>query len=65
MSFEGEVLELCGRCGTPLGDDPDDEPMGGPDGEPLCGECERERNFAADSETLDAADGDLDGIFDL
>ena len=65
MPLEKDAMELCGNCGTPLDDDPDDDPMGGPDGQPLCGECDRNRNFAADVETLDAADGELDGSFDL
>ena len=50
----------CSRCGAPLGDDPDDDPLGGPYGQPLCGECERNRDFAADTETLD-----LDETFDF
>ena len=65
MSLTGDELELCGRCGAPLDGDPDEDPAGGPDGEPSCGECERNRNFAADFETLDAADGTLDGSLDL
>ena len=32
----------CHRCGSPLLGDPDDEPDGGVDGLPLCGECVRE-----------------------
>ena len=36
---------LCSRCGRRLdGFDPDEEPVGW-DGQPLCGECVREREF--------------------
>jgi hypothetical protein len=35
---------LCATCGTPLGDDPEDEPDGDA-GLPICGECNRARNF--------------------
>ena len=52
---------VCHRCGTPLLDDPDDDPAGGPDGLPLCGECVRNRNEAADFEAMDMMDGELDG----
>jgi hypothetical protein len=55
---------LCERCGTPLGDDPDDDPTGGPGGSALCGECERTRDFEADLGALDAQDGELDGVID-
>ena len=55
---------LCARCGAPLLDDPDDDPAGGPDGTPLCGECDRNRNFAADFAIMDMMDGDLDGTLD-
>jgi hypothetical protein len=34
----------CATCGTALGDDPDDDPTGDA-GSPICGECERARNF--------------------
>ena len=51
----------CHRCGTPLRDDPDDDPTGGPDGLPLCGECVRNRDEAADFEAMDMLDGELDG----
>ena len=34
----------CATCGTPLGDDPEDEPDGDA-GLPICGECNRARNF--------------------
>jgi hypothetical protein len=52
----------CHRCGTPLLGDPDDEADGGVDGLPLCGECVRNRDEAADFEAMDLRDGELDGI---
>lgn len=55
----------CHRCGAVLGDDPDDDPAGGPDGLPLCGECDRNRNMTADLEALDARDGEIDGMIDF
>lgn len=36
----------CATCGKELGDDPEDEPDGDA-GEPICGECNRARNFDA------------------
>jgi hypothetical protein len=36
----------CTTCGRPLGTDPEDE-RDGDAGLPICGECNRERNFAA------------------
>lgn len=50
----------CATCGRALeGDDPDEDPTGD-DGRPICGECDRERNFFVD----DLADGELDGRID-
>ena len=47
----------CATCGRALdGEDPDEDPTGD-DGQPICGGCERERNFFVD----DLADGELDG----
>ena len=54
----------CERCGTPLRDDPDDDPVGGPGGSPLCGECVRNRDMEADLSMLDAQDGTIDGMID-
>jgi hypothetical protein len=65
VTHEDEALEVCHRCGAPLLDDPDDDPVGGPDGLPLCGECVRNRDEAADLGALDAMDGELDGSFDF
>ena len=63
MSLETDWLN-CHRCGTPLGNDPDDEPDGGVDGLPMCGECVRNRDEAADFEQMDLQDGELDGTID-
>jgi hypothetical protein len=63
VSCDDEVL-FCERCGAPLVDDPDDDPIGGPRGTPYCGECARNRDFATDFSTLDLADGELDGMID-
>ena len=52
----GAPVLRCATCGKALGGDPEDEPAGDA-GEPICGECDRARDFDA----LDAADGDLDG----
>ena len=44
---ELDVVALaCATRGRPLGGDPEDEPAGDAD-LPICGECNRERNFAA------------------
>lgn len=51
---------ICRTCGTPLdGEDPDEDPTGD-GGEPICGNCYRERDFFV----MDAADGVLDGQLD-
>ena len=52
----GTPVICCATCGTPLGADREDEPTGDA-GQPICGECDRQRDFDA----LDMADGDLDG----
>ena len=57
--------EPCPRCGTMLGNDIDEEPDGGVDGLPLCGECVRNRDEAADFEGMDLIDGEIDGTIDL
>ena len=41
MGWDGPV---CATCGTPLGNDPEDE-VDGDAGLPICGECNRARNF--------------------
>jgi hypothetical protein len=54
-----DVVLRCATCGRALVGDPDEDPTGDA-GRPICGECERERNFFA----MDYADGDLDGRID-
>jgi hypothetical protein len=49
----------CATCGRVLGGDPEDEPRGDA-GRPICGECDRARDF----EVLDAADGEQDDRID-
>ncbi len=70
MAVGEELPFVCVACGRPLLGDPEDDPIG-ESGLPLCGECNRERNFAAieelslfapDDEHPDS-DGDLDGEF--
>jgi hypothetical protein len=57
VGSEGEVPR-CATCGTALGDDVEDEPFGDA-GRPICGECNRSRNFDVDLEfELDADDAD-------
>jgi hypothetical protein len=50
---------LCATCGRALDGDPDEDPTGD-GGDPICGECSRERDFFV----MDLADGDLDGQID-
>ena len=50
-----DPVELCASCGRPLIDDPEDDPTGDA-GLPICGECNRSRNFAA-IEELDLLGG--------
>ncbi len=57
-SNQGQVLR-CATCGRALDGDPDEDPTGDA-GRPICGECERERNFLA----LDLLDGVEDGDWD-
>jgi hypothetical protein len=46
---------FCATCRAVLSGDPDEDPTGDA-GQPICGECERNRNFFA----LDMEDGELD-----
>jgi hypothetical protein len=46
----------CATCGQALIGDSDEDPTGDA-GQPICGECSRERDFFA----MDVADGTLDG----
>jgi hypothetical protein len=50
----------CATCGRALVGDPDEDATGDADGQPICGECSRERDFFV----LDIADGELDGGID-
>ena len=65
VSSENEWTENCHRCGAPLHGDSDDEPDGGTDGLPMCGECVRNRDEAGDFEMMDMHDGELDGMIDF
>ena len=49
----------CATCGRALDGDLDEEPAGD-DGQPICGECARERDFF----DIDLLDGVLDGRLD-
>lgn len=51
-----EAPVLCVACGRVLDGDPDEDPIGDA-GQPICGECARERDFFV----MDIADDDLDG----
>ena len=54
-----DALELCMTCGRALDGDPDEDPSGDA-GQPICGECARERDLFV----MDIADGELDGRLD-
>jgi hypothetical protein len=45
----------CTTCGALLEGDPDEVPTGDA-GRPICGECERSRNFDADVQLMDEED---------
>jgi hypothetical protein len=51
-------LLRCQACGRALGGDPEDDPMG-ENGQPLCGECNRARNFDVELEELSEDDDNL------
>jgi hypothetical protein len=59
--FDVPELEplVCAACGAALDGDPDEDPTGDA-GQPICGECERNRDFLA----MDVADGVLDDDLD-
>ena len=61
---DGSLTLDCHHCGAPLFGDSDDEPDGGVDGLPMCGECVRNREEVADLAMLDMSDGELDGTID-
>ena len=56
LDFDGPLA--CASCGRPLGNDLEDEPDGDA-GLPICGDCNRECNFAAIEEVdlLEEAEG--------
>ena len=57
---DASELVVCATCGGALdGVDPDEDEVGDA-GRPICGECERERDFF----DRDVADGELDGDID-
>lgn len=47
VKAEAAVPLTCVGCGARLGLDPEDEPAGEGHGRPICGECNRARNFDA------------------
>jgi hypothetical protein len=51
---------ICAACGRPLLGDPEDDPAG-ESGLPLCGECDRARNFDALLEAESLEESTLDG----
>ena len=67
MSGRGEAPIFCATCGRELdGDpygDPDDDPTGDA-GQPICGECRRDREREDDFVLIDLLDGTLDGHLD-
>ena len=48
-------VHACATCGAILDGDPDEHPTGDA-GRPICGECERSRNFDADLQLMDEED---------
>ncbi len=46
LSVQVEPVLTCASCGRPLKGDDEDEPEGDA-GQPICGECNRARNFDA------------------
>jgi hypothetical protein len=48
----------CATCGRALDGDPDDDPLG-ENGQPLCGECNRARNFDVELKGLSDDDDSL------
>ncbi len=45
----------CATCGDALNGDPDEDPTGDA-GQPICGECERSRNFDSDLQLMPEED---------
>jgi len=59
IGAEPVPLLFCATCGELLGDDPEDEPDGDA-GQPICGECNRARNFDVLREAQAAEDRSAD-----
>ena len=58
MGIDEVTPLLCSRCGRAVdGVDPDEEPISW-DGQPLCGECVRERDFIDQEVEMQEADDD-------
>ena len=53
----------CATCGRELWGDLDDDPAGD-GGQPICGECKRDREREDDFVLIDLLDGNLDGHVD-
>jgi hypothetical protein len=51
VNLDPDLPLLCVACGRPLLDDPEDDPFGS-SGMPMCGDCNRARNFDAIEEPL-------------
>lgn len=49
------AVYACATCGAILDGDPDEDPTGDA-GRPICGECERSRNFDADLQLMQGDD---------
>ena len=60
LDAEALGMARCATCGRVLDGDPDADPTGDA-GQPICGECARERDFFV----LDISDGELDGRLDV
>jgi hypothetical protein len=53
----------CATCGRALNGHSDEDPTGDV-GQPICGQCVRDREGDFDLFLMDAADGELDGVID-
>ena len=56
--IDSEIPIFCAACGRQFDGDPDEDPTGEA-GLPLCGPCDRARNFDADLELLDDPQEDV------
>ena len=55
IAAPGARVFACATCGASLNGDLDEDPTGDA-GRPICGECERSRNFDADLQLMDEED---------